>query len=123
MYSQVKVIGWIYTVIGALKSISGLCTAGIIFAGGLFSGEETAVLTTGIIALLMVGLAFIFAIPGFITGIGLLKLKRWARILAVVLAVLCLPVFPLGTAFGIYVLYVMFDNETRMIFYNPTIDN
>ena len=123
MYSQVKVIGWIFVVIGVFKSISVLCTAAIIFGGSLFSGDETAVTNTRIIALIMVGFVFIFAIQGFITGIGLLKLKRWARILAMVLAVLSLPVFPLGTAIGIYVLYVMFDSETRMIFYNPTIDN
>jgi hypothetical protein len=42
--------------------------------------------------------------------------------MAVILAILSLPGFPVGTALGIYALYVMFDSDTRVYFNNPTID-
>lgn len=123
MQSQVKIVGWMYIILGVFGFLSALCTAAIVFGGGLISGDETAITTTGIIALVMVGLAFLFSIPGLITGIGLLKFKGWARILAMILGILSLPAFPIGTALGIYVLYVMFDSDTRLYFNNPTIEN
>ena len=123
MQSQVKIVGWIYIILGIFGATSALCTAAIVFGGGLISGDETAITTTGIIAVSMVGLSLIFSIPGLITGVGLLKFKQWARILAMILGIFSLPAFPLGTALGIYVLYVMFDSDTRLYFENPTIDN
>ncbi len=41
------------------------------------------------------------------TGIALLNRASWARVLAVIAAVLALIKFPLGTALGIYTLYVL----------------
>jgi hypothetical protein len=54
-------------------------------------------------------------IPCVICGIGLLKLKRWARILGIVLAALTLIHFPIGTAFGVYALYVFFQKDTEAL--------
>ena len=123
MYSQIKIVGWMYIILGISGTLAAFCTAVLIFAGGLISSDETAITVTGIIALVVVGLSILISIPGIITGIGLLRLKRWARILAMVLAIFSLPAFPVGTLLGIYVLYVMFDSDTVMLFDNPTIDN
>ena len=41
------------------------------------------------------------------TGWGLLRQADWARILAMVLAVLGLFLFPIGTIIGIYVIWVL----------------
>ncbi len=43
-------------------------------------------------------------------GIGLLYQKRWAKIVAVVLAFFMLFSFPFGTAFAIYIFYNVFEN-------------
>ena len=45
-------------------------------------------------------------------GIG--KRKRW--LLAIVLAVLHLPSFPLGTAFGAFAMYVLFRPSVKQLF-------
>ena len=37
-------------------------------------------------------------------------------ILTIVLAVLSLPQFPVGTAFGVYALVIMFNDEAKNIF-------
>lgn len=123
MLSQVKIVGWTYIILGIFGTLAALCTSAIILGGGLISADETAISITAIIALIVVGSSIVISIPGIITGIGLLKLKRWARILAMILAIFSLPAFPLGTLVGIYVLYVMFDSNTVMLFDNPTIDN
>jgi len=49
----------------------------------------------------------IFATLRFIAGWGLLKLERWGRVFALVMAFLDLLHVPFGTALGIYTLYVL----------------
>ncbi len=48
-----------------------------------------------------------FAIAGVIAGWGLLARQPWARMLAVILGCISLIHFPLGTALGIYTLWVL----------------
>jgi hypothetical protein len=57
----------------------------------------------------------ILSIPSFIAGWGLSKRKGWSRILTIILAVLSLPSFPIGTAIGIYALVIMLNDETKTI--------
>lgn len=68
------------------------------------------------------GFAFSFwfivaAFPLLIAGWGLLRLRRWARVLAMVLAAIALvPLFPIGTPFGVYALWVLFSDGAKTIF-------
>ena len=59
-------------------------------------------------------------IPGVIVDIvagwGLLQHKSWARILAIILGIINLVFFPIGTALGIYTLWVMFNDEAKALF-------
>ena len=48
-----------------------------------------------------------FAIAGLIAGIGLMARAPWARMLAIVVGCISLIHFPLGTALGIYTLWVL----------------
>lgn len=48
-----------------------------------------------------------FAIAGVIAGWGLMDRRPWARMLAIVLGCISLIHFPLGTALGIYTLWVL----------------
>jgi hypothetical protein len=59
-----------------------------------------------------IAMAF-FSIPvvNIITGIGLLKYREWARVLALVLAAFMLIGFPFGTAIGIYAFWVLLSND------------
>jgi hypothetical protein len=53
------------------------------------------------------GFILLGAIAGGICGWGLLERRPWARTLSLVLGVLALFDFPVGTALGIYTLWVM----------------
>jgi len=46
-------------------------------------------------------------LPGLLAGYGLLTRKPWARVLAIVVGILSLLNFPIGTAIGIYTLWVL----------------
>ena len=56
----------------------------------------------------------LYAIPSMIAGIGLINGKKWALILALILGIISLPVFPLGTAIGVYaiIVFLMDHNES-----------
>jgi hypothetical protein len=62
---------------------------------------------------------FLISIPSILAGIGLFKYQQWARILALVLAVLHILSFPLGTALGIYAFWVLLNPQVTPLFETP----
>ena len=64
-------------------------------------------------------LALLKAGAGFFAGWGLLRRESWARILALIVGFLALLNIPLGTALGIYTLWVLLpaqsDREYRLL--------
>lgn len=53
------------------------------------------------------------AVAGLLAGWGLLNYRPWARILALILGVISLIHFPIGTALGIYTLWVLLPAESE----------
>ncbi|GAB1454285.1 hypothetical protein MASR2M47_43410 [Draconibacterium sp.] len=105
-------------VVAALQigfSILGLIVGGVLFTLfvllGSFIGEPDAQIVFAIIAKVVMVVLLILSIPGIIAGIGLLKRKEWARILTLILSVLSLVNFPIGTALGIYSIWAMVQPE------------
>jgi hypothetical protein len=58
-------------------------------------------------------------LPGLAAGWGLLTYRPWARPLDIALSVFDLFSIPIGTAVGVYSLWVMFRPETVELFRNP----
>ena len=116
MDSHIKIVGLINIVFGVL----GLMAAGIVFiavaGGGILSGDADAIMITSIVAVSVSSIIVIFSIPEIIAGWGLLKMKSWGRILGIVIAILNLINIPIGTAFGIYAIWVLMNEETEEIF-------
>jgi hypothetical protein len=54
--------------------------------------------------------------PGIAAGIGLLKRKSWGRFLAMVVGVLGLLNFPVGTLIGVYMLWVLMQDSAAEYF-------
>lgn len=116
MDTHVKVLGWLYIVLGALGLLGALILGFILLGSGLISGDQTAISVLFIVAIVTGGFIFLISVPGIIAGLGLLAYKSWARILAIVLGILNLPGFPTGTILGVYTLYVMLDDDTSALF-------
>jgi hypothetical protein len=51
-----------------------------------------------------------------ITGIGLLRLRPWARIAGIVISIIGLKMIPFGTIVGVYGLWVLFSKDTERLF-------
>lgn len=114
-------------VVAALRigfSILGLIVAVVLFfalhVAGNIAEDEQANMILSIIANVMIVVFTILSLPGILAGIGLLKHKEWARILTIILSVLDLVNFPLGTALGIYSIWVLAQKETLEIFQNSS---
>jgi hypothetical protein len=116
MDTHVKIVGWLWIIVGALGLLGALCAIVSIAGGGLISGDQDALIATSITATVIGGIVFVLSIPNIIAGIGLLKYKSWARILAIILGVLSLLGFPIGTALGIYTLWALLNKETPPLF-------
>jgi len=106
-HQHVTILGWIHIAFGILFT---LCGAGILlfFAGiGAASGEPEAMAVLSVIGAVSSAFLLLVGIPGLLAGYGLLQRKGWGRILAIVISVLDLFNFPVGTLVGGYGLWVL----------------
>jgi hypothetical protein len=112
MDTHVKVIGWLWIAIGVasiLMVVIGLIV--INWPGNVPSPRDSLIATSGVLCFFLPGI-----IVEFVAGSYLLEFKAWARILAIILGIINLLFFPIGTALGIYTLVIMFNEETKALF-------
>jgi hypothetical protein len=124
--THVKVLAWLNIVFGVLGSLFGLgmmALLGVIGVAGAASDPDAWValpilgFTGAALGFFMIALS----LPGIIAGIGLLKLRPWARVLTIVLSALNLMNIPFGTVLGIYGLWVMLSDEGSRLFLQPPV--
>ncbi len=116
-----RILGILFIVTNAL-GLLGAVVVGVFFGGvgallaasGQDTGEGLAL--SALIALGLGGCLLVTSVPGLITGIGLLKRRPWSRVLALVLGILGLPNFPLGTALGIYAIWFYGQQGSDRVF-------
>ncbi len=67
---------------------------------------------------LAIGMLFsaAFGVLFVIAGVGMLNMRNWARIMTIVLAILMLPGFPVGTLLGVVALWYLFQDEVKVLF-------
>ena len=122
MDKHVRILAWLY--IG--MSILSICFAGLAFVGmtglGLFAGlagdDLMALPILMIVGFVGACVAAILAVPGLIGGMGLLNQRSWARPLVLVLGILNLFSFPLGTALGVYTCWALISSDSDTYFSN-----
>jgi hypothetical protein len=124
MREHVKVLGIIHIVFGCLGLLGALALGGIFAFGGTvisLAGHHdpdslVALSILGVVGAALFVLFLALSVPGIVAGWGLLNLRPWARILTIVLSALNLLNFPVGTAIGVYGLWVLLNQETEAMF-------
>lgn len=116
MERHVKILGILYIISGSLFLVGALLSYFLITMGGIISGDETAIFVTEIVGIAIASFLLLISVPGIIGGIGLLKFKRWAKILVLIIGILNLLNIPIGTILGIYTIWVLMNNETDQVF-------
>lgn len=115
METHVKVAAWLRIVYSGMALVGAafvlLVFGGLsIVAGG--SADREAAPWFAVLGVTMAAFIGLLALPGLVTGWGLLNYRPWARIVNIVLSVFDLFSVPVGTALGAYSLWVMFQPET-----------
>ena len=116
MKKHIELLGILHIVYHSFGFIIALVVVTIIAGGGLISGDEFAIAVTLVVALAISSIILIFSIPGIIGGIGLLRMRPWARILTLVMGFLALLEIPFGTALGIYTIWALMNDKTIKMF-------
>jgi len=109
--SHVRTLGILWLVRAAIRLIPGIFLTSFSQYGWWWDGAPPFV--PGLLR----GVGWFFmasAAAGAIAGWGLIERRPWARMLAIVLGVLSLFDFPLGTALGIYTLWVLASSSSEV---------
>jgi hypothetical protein len=116
MQQHVKIVAILSIIMGVGMALIGLLLFMIIAGAGAASGEQEAMLVTGIVGTVLGGIFIVLSLPAILGGIGLLKHRDWSRIVIIIVAALSLLNFPLGTAYGVYAIWVLMHDQTRALF-------
>ncbi len=118
MEKHKKTLGILLICYAALKIVLFIVGLQILSAALQFVVNDTEIMFATYIIKYVIGTLVVFyAIPAVIAGIGLMQDKKWALILALIIGVISLPVFPFGTAVGVYAIIVFLMDQSPT--YNP----
>jgi zinc-ribbon domain len=105
---HVHLLGVLWLVLGVLTTLGGVAV--MIVAHVIFGPSGVATDAPPFIRPLLsvVGILVLAkGVASFLAGIGLLQRQPWARVLTIVMGFISLLQVPLGTALGIYTLWVL----------------
>jgi hypothetical protein len=104
---HVTILGWLYVVGHAIFVAIGAFIFLLLSGIGAASDDPQAGPILAIVGTSVGLLLVLLGLPGLAAGYGLLTGQPWGRVLAIVIAILNLVNFPLGTLTGIYALWVL----------------
>ena len=105
--THITVLAWINIGFSALFGFIGIFALFFLTGIGMVSQDVEAMSILGFVGLAAALFFSALAIPGLAAGYGLLKRRAWGRVLAIIVAVLDLFNIPVGTAIGVYALWLL----------------
>jgi hypothetical protein len=118
MRKHVELVGVLYFVWGALFALVGIAFLALAFGTAAIATSSRGV-AAAVTAATFAGLATVSLIWGAVhiwDAVAVRHHRELARAIAMILAVLNLFFLPVGTALGIYTLWVLTQDETRPLF-------
>lgn len=123
MRDHIKILGILNIVLGSLGALIGVLV--MVAMGGLatflawgvgdsasdIDGARAVAPWMGLLGVVIAGFIMTLSIPSIIGGWGLLKYKRWSRVLMIIVSALNLLHIPIGTALGVYGLWVLTNDQ------------
>lgn len=119
MKTHITILGWLNIADGALTLLIGALAFMFLTGIGFISGDPEALPILAVIGTTSGMFMFAVALPSLLAGFGLLREKNWGRILAIIVSFFNLLWFPIGTALGIYGLWVLLRTEATDYFVMP----
>jgi hypothetical protein len=120
LQQQITILGWLYIISYALFLVIGAFVFILLTSIGAVSGDEQAMAILSLVGTSVGVLLVLLALPGMAAGFGLLAHKSWGRYLAIVVAILGLVNFPIGTLIGLYTLWILTQEQASAYFVTPS---
>lgn len=111
MERHINVAASLQTGLGILGFIAGIVIYAVLLFIVKFIGETEAQTIILIVGKVIAGIILFCSLPVIIAGVGLFKKREWGRILTLIISVMHLLNFPVGTAIGVYCIWVMVQPE------------
>jgi hypothetical protein len=118
MEKHINVVAALHIGLSILGILAGVFVFFVLYFVGDLSNDQEAQFILSVIAKILVGFFVFLSIPGIIAGIGLFRRKEWARILTLIISVLDLINFPIGTAIGVYSIWALVQPDVIQQFKN-----
>ncbi|HNS52129.1 MAG TPA: hypothetical protein PKO09_13220 [Anaerolineae bacterium] len=119
MREHLKAVGYINLIAGAFYAAVGVLVAlGLMLSPWFYGAKPWSPADEAIVYVVVLLASAVFlaiGIPNLLAGLALLRQKGWVRTPAIVLAVLALPSFPIGTVAGVYAIWVLTQRETEQL--------
>ncbi len=123
MTSHVRALAILQIVYASVGLLLGLVVA-MLFGGiatlvGFSAPISDSVVAVPVLATIggvASSILIMLSLPRLIAGIGLLKYRSWGRILTIIVSILGLIDFPVGTALGAYGLWVLLHRDALALF-------
>jgi hypothetical protein len=112
---HIKVLGIMFIIRGVLSILLGTAVALLILIGGLFATDTRLMAVLAVVILIVGSIAAVTGILEIAGGWGLLLVKKWSRLLVIIMSIINLIDIPFGTALGIYGLWVLLKPEAEQI--------
>ena len=129
MTSHVRALAILQIVYSSLGLLLGVAIfmlfGGLAAVVGFNAPLDDSVVAVPVLALIggiAASLIIVLSLPRLIAGLGLLKHRNWARILTMIVSVIGLIDFPVGTALGGYGLWVLLHRDAAPLF-EPMVAN
>lgn len=120
MDAHKRILGILYIIAGSFQIIGMIFLSALIsilfpliFEHAGLQEEWVLVWIVPFIRMIAVVVIILFAIPSIIGGWGVLQQKKWAMTLVLVLGCFKLFSFPIGTALGVYTIWVYTEDHRR----------
>jgi hypothetical protein len=119
MREHVKILGLLMIVSELIPVLCAPLTLGFLVMIGAISDDPDAAAVLATIGSFAFCVTVVFALPGLVAGIGLLRRQEWARYLALVVAFFNMIWFPIGTLIGLYAFWVLLQESAPAYFSRP----
>ena len=113
---HVTILGWVHIATSLFFLLVGAFLFFFLPSVGLVSRDADAIAILSLVGTFVGSFIALLGLPGILAGIGLLLRRAWGRYLAIVVGLLGLINFPIGTLIGAYTLYVLMQSSANDYF-------
>ena len=119
MRKHLMVLAALYIGFSLVLAGIGLVVLIVLPTIGVFATDPDALPILSTVGVALAAFFLVLAVPGIVGGVGLINRWPWARILVLILGAVHLLNVPIGTALGIYTIWVLVQDETELLFQRP----